>query len=356
MTTVLLTGVTGFLGIHILRDLLLNEKVKKIDCIIRNKINANGKKRLEKMIEYYYNSDPKLIKLIEKKVTIFNGDVTKELLGLDQKSYEQLKSEVTTVINSAANVRHFAKPDQIRKDNVKSVIYLIDFCGSSISLAHISTLSIAGFKGSRTKDITFNENTLYFEQEFENNPYLVSKFEAEKAVLYASNYKRLNATIFRIGNIMPRYEDGKFQQNATQNVFLLAMKSILDCKMIPKEFYNTSLEFSPVEECSKMIVNLISQNAGRTIYHILNNNEITILELTTLLNRLGCDIVETDLNTFKNNINKYTDEYTKEYLLGQNLNKYSQNLTQKDLEKAKLSWHKTDTEYIKKVIKVIKSL
>ena len=85
-------------------------------------------------------------------------------------------------------------------------------------------------------------------------------------------------------------------------------------------------------------------------------NEITILELTTLLNRLGCDIVETDLNTFKNNINKYTDEYTKEYLLGQNLNKYSQNLTLKDLEKAKLSWHKTDTEYIKKVIKVIKSL
>ena len=48
MTTVLLTGVTGFLGIHILRDLLLNEKVKKIDCIIRNKINANGKKETRK--------------------------------------------------------------------------------------------------------------------------------------------------------------------------------------------------------------------------------------------------------------------------------------------------------------------
>ena len=77
MTTVLLTGVTGFLGIHILRDLLLNEKVKKIDCIIRNKINANGKKRLEKMMEYYYNSDPKLIKLIEKKVTIFNKRITR---------------------------------------------------------------------------------------------------------------------------------------------------------------------------------------------------------------------------------------------------------------------------------------
>ncbi len=101
-----------------------------------------------------------------------------------------MKGEVTTVINSAANVRHFAKPDQIRKDNVKSVWYLIDFCGSSISLAHISTLSIAGFKGPRTKDVVFDENTLYFDQEFDSNPYLVSKFEAEKAVLYATNYKK----------------------------------------------------------------------------------------------------------------------------------------------------------------------
>lgn len=356
LSTVLLTGVTGFLGIHLLRDLLLNDSVKKIDCIIRNKINANGKKRLDKMIEYYFDSDPTLLKLINQKVTIFNGDVTKENLGLDQKNYDFLKGEVTTVINSAANVRHFAKPDQIRKDNVKSVWYLIDFCGSSISLAHISTLSIAGFKGPRTKDVVFDENTLYFDQEFESNPYLVSKFEAEKAVLYATNYKRLNASIFRIGNIMPRYEDGLFQQNASQNVFLLAMKSILDCKMIPKEFYNTSLEFSPVDECSKLIVSLIAKNSPRTVFHILNNNEISIFELTTLLNGLGCGIVETDFDTFKNNLINYTDEYTKEYLLGQNLNSYSQDFTLRDLADLHLAWHKTDAAYLQKVIDVIKSL
>lgn len=356
MSTVLLTGVTGFLGIHLLRELLLNDKVKKIDCIIRNKINANGKKRLDKMMEYYFDSDPDLLKLIDEKVTIFNGDVTKEFLGLDQKNYDFLKSEVTTVINSAANVRHFAKPEQIRKDNVKSVLYLIDFCGSSISLAHISTLSIAGFKGPRTKNIIFDENTLYFKQEFDSNPYLVSKFEAEKVVLYATNYKRLNAAIFRIGNIMPRYEDGLFQQNAIQNVFLLAMKSILDCKMIPKEFYNTSLEFSPVDECSKMIVSLIAKNSPRTVYHILNNNEISIFELTTLLNSLGCGIVETDFDTFKNNLINYTDEYTKEYLLGQNLNRYSQDLTLRDLAELNLTWHKTDAAYLQKVLEVINSL
>ena len=219
-----------------------------------------------------------------------------------------------------------------------------------------SSNNIAGFKGPRTKDVVFDENTLYFDQEFESNPYLVSKFEAEKAVLYATNYKRLNAAIFRIGNIMPRYEDGLFQQNATQNVFLLAMKSILDCKMIPKEFYNTSLEFSPVDECSKLIVSLIAKNSPRTVFHILNNNEISIFELTTLLNGLGCGIVETDFDTFKNNLINYTDEYTKEYLLGQNLNSYSQDFTLRDLADLHLAWHKTDAAYLQKVIDVIKSL
>ena len=39
-------------------------------------------------MEYYFDSDPDLLKLIDEKVTIFNGDVTKEFLGLDQKNYD----------------------------------------------------------------------------------------------------------------------------------------------------------------------------------------------------------------------------------------------------------------------------
>lgn len=356
LSTVLITGVTGFLGIHLLKDLLLKDDVKIIYCIIRNKINQNGNRRLSKMMEFYFNSDPHLLELVRTKVFVLNGDITKEQFGLDQKMYNLLKEKVTTVINSAANVRHFVKPDQIRKDNVQSVNYLINFCGSSISLAHISTLSIAGFKGALTKDIVFDENTLYFDQDFNNNPYLISKFEAEKNILYATNYNKLNAVIFRMGNIMPRYEDGVFQQNSNQNVFLLAMKSILDCKMIPKEFYSTSLEFSPVDECSKMVLSLLGKNSLRSIYHILNNKEITIFDLTTLLRSLGCDIVETDLATFKNTLDNYTDEYTKEYLLSQNLNAYSQDLTLKDLSSIGLSWHETDLAYMQKVLNVITKL
>lgn len=353
LTTILITGVTGFLGIHLLKDLLLNEKIKKIYCIIRNKINLNGKKRLVKMIDYYFNSDENLLKLINEKVIILNGDTAKYQLGLDKKSYLEISQNVTTVINCAANVKHFIKLDQIRKDNVQSVNNLIKFCNNNISLAHISTLSIAGFHNDETENKIFDENTLFINQEFNNNPYLVTKFEAEKNILEATN-NNLNAIIFRLGNIMPRFDDGVFQENANQNVFLSSIQAIIKSKVIAKNFLGIKLEFSPVDECSKIILKLLEDNYSNSIYHILSNKEISIFELITILKFLDCDISDVDLRTFIEEVTKNSDEYTKEYILGNNINKYSQDITLSQLEKLNLEWSCINIKYIQNILEIIK--
>ena len=355
LSTILLTGCTGFLGIHMLRDLLLNENVKKIYCIIRNKINLNGKKRLLKMIDFYFNSDSNLLNLIDEKVIVLNGDISKNQLGLDKKSYLDISSNVTTVINCAANVRHFVKPSQIYKDNVQSIKNLIDFCDNKISLAHISTLSIAGFKGESTENKIFDENTLFINQEFNNNPYLVTKFEAEKNVLEATN-NGLNAIIFRLGNIMPRISDGAFQENVHQNVFLSSIKTIIDSKCVAKDFLGLKLEFSPVDECSNIILKLLENNSSNSIYHILNNKEFSIFEIKTLLKFLNYDILEVDLKTFIDEVNKNSDEYTKEYILSNNINQYSQSLTLDRLDELNINWTSIDFNYIQKILKIIKEM
>lgn len=355
LTTILITGVTGFLGIHLLRDLLLDDKVEKIYCIIRNKINLNGKKRLLKMIDFYFNSDEILLQLMDEKIVILNGDIAKDKLGLDKRSYLEIRQEVTTVINCAANVKHFAKPDQIYKDNVESVSNLITFCGNQISLAHISTLSIAGFKGDSTENKVFDENTLFIHQEFNNNPYLITKFEAEKKILEATNHG-LNAVIFRLGNIMPRASDGVFQENANQNVFLSALKAIIDSKIVAKDFLGLKLEFSPVDECSHIILKLLNNGSSNSISHILSDKEISILELKTLLKFLNCDILDVDLKTFIDEINQKADEYTKEYILGNNLNTYSQDITLGKLAELHIEWSAIDIHYIQKIIDIIKEM
>lgn len=356
LSSVLLTGCTGFLGIHILKDLLINNNVKQIYCIIRNKINLSGKKRLTKMIEYYFHSDETLMQLIDKKVIILDGDITKEQLGLDKKSYLEVLQNVTTVINSAANVKHFVKPEQIKKDNVLSVNYLIDFCGTQKTLAHISTLSIAGFKGDLTNNKIFDENTLFINQDFNNNPYLISKFEAEKNILKATNTKNLKAIIFRLGNIMPRASDGVFQFNANQNVFLVSLKAILDSQVVAKDFLSLNLEFSPVDECSNIILNLLENCDSQSIYHILSDKAVTISELKTLLKFLNCDILEVDLKTFIDELSKHADEYSKEYILSNNLNAYTQDLTMQKMKSLGLEWSSIDVSYMQKVLDIIQKL
>lgn len=355
LSTVLITGVTGFLGIHLLKNLLINEKVEKIYCIIRNKINLNGKIRLQKMIDFYFASDENLLKLIDKKVIILNGDITKNQLGLDQNTYFKIKEDVTCVINSAANVKHFAKPGKIYIDNVQSVINLIDFCEDKISLAHISTLSIAGYKGDLTKNKVFDENTLFINQEFNNNPYLVTKFEAEKEILEATS-NGLNAVIFRLGNIMPRASDGVFQENSNQNVFLASLKAIIDSKVVAKDLLGLKLEFSPVDECADIILGLLENSSSNSIYHILSNKEITVAELKTILKFLNCDLLDVDLKTFIEEMKQNADEYTKEYILGTNLNTYSQDITLSKLEELNLEWSSIDIHYMQKILDIIRGM
>jgi len=353
LSTVLITGVTGFLGIHLLHDLLINRKVKKIYCIIRNKIGLDGSERLKNMIDFYYNSDKKLFDLIDEKVIILNGDITKPYFNLSKDTYILLQKTVKTLINSAANVKHFAKPEQIKKDNVLSVDTMIEFCQNTISFAHISTLSIAGFKAKHTlTDKIFDENTLYIKQSFNNNPYLISKFNAEKHILEAIQNKGLQAKIFRLGNIMPRQFDGKFQQNADQNIFISALKTFLNLQVVPKDMLDLKIEFSPVDECSRAILSLMDDTSN-SVYHILNCNEITIGALIDIFEKHGHSFSRISMTKFIEKLETIDDEYVKEYILGTNLNVFSQKKSLKLLKNTGFTWSESDEQYIKLVLGTI---
>lgn len=356
LSTILITGVTGFLGIHLLHNLLFNKKVKKIYCLIRNKIDLDGYARLKNMIDFYYSSDKKILNLIDKKVVVLNGDISKPNFNLTKDTYILLKKTVKTVINSAANVKHYAKPEKIKKDNILSVDNMIDFCENNISLAHISTLSIAGFKCEDTLiDKTFDENTLYIKQAFNNNPYLISKFNAEKHILEAIENNGLKAKIFRLGNIMPRRSDGVFQQNADQNIFITALNTFLNLQVMPKELLNLGLEFSPVDDCATAILSLMKDKSN-CIYHILNYNEISFECMVNVLEEFGYKFNILNMSDFIEKINSLNDEYVKEYILSTNLNLFSQKKSLKLLKHHGFKWSKYNKEYIYALIKATKNL
>ena len=351
ITNIFITGVTGFLGIHLLWELLNNDKVKKIYCLVRRIEDKSSYERLMERLNYYFDLNSKNLALIKNKVEILEGDINKKKLGLDEKKYQYLKKTCTTFINSAANVNHYGKYEHLYKTNVESLKNILNFCGNKISLAHISTLSIAGFKSEKTEDIIFNENSIYIKQTFNDNPYLITKYQAE--VLLLKN--NVNVKIFRLGNIMPRIEDGKFQPNYKQNAFINSMRLILRLNKISKEYLDVEIEFSPVEECSKSICKLIELDSSKKIYHIINNNTIKMKDLVNMF--FEDEMIKiVDKKEFIENLNNYDEigaEYIKEYILQNNINKYSIDETLKMLEITNFKWSKINKQYLNNIRKII---
>ena len=99
----------------------------------------------------------------------------------------------------------------------------------------------------------------------------------------------------------------------------------------------------------------MTSNNSNSIYHILSDKEVTVNELKTLLNSLNCDIINVDLKTFINKLDKFADEYTKEYITSNNLNSYSEDITINCLKKLNLKWSNIDANYMQKILDILQN-
>ena len=177
---VLLTGATGYLGIHILHELLTNYD-SHILCPLRSEPGSDPMRRL-KTLHYYYFGETEVFDHIEERVEAFAAEITQPdaLKGIDKRGL--------TVINCVANVKHFSSGNDIEMVNIESVRHLISFCLRTGSrLIHISTNSIAGISIDNVpgSEVRLTEHDLYIGQNIDANKYVYSKFKAEELVLDA---------------------------------------------------------------------------------------------------------------------------------------------------------------------------
>ncbi|AFQ46210.1 non-ribosomal peptide synthetase [Desulfosporosinus meridiei] len=213
--SILLTGATGFLGIHILKELLNNQLVAKVYCIVRG---ADFERRFRDSLYFYF---PQVAsELINQKIILVNGDITKKRFGLLSDEYQELVGNVTSVIHAAAMVKHYGSYSDFERINVNGTQEIVDFCRENdMHLSFISTTSVSGnFMSEKVFIKDFTENDLYNGQDYKSNVYVRSKFEAESLILEEVE-KGLKATIFRVGILTSRISDGQFQVNIEENAF-----------------------------------------------------------------------------------------------------------------------------------------
>ena len=269
--TVLLTGATGFLGVHILKE-LLNRNVR-VFCLVRNR------ERLQKQLEYYFENE----ELVPFET--FEGDIEKENLGLGNAAYSELAEKVDAVFHVAANVHHAGDYADLERTNVTGTKNIIAFAKKADAvLQQTSTVSLHGaatVKQDCCKSI-FDENVLDISQHYEDNVYIRSKYCAEQAVLEA-RLDGLRANIYRIGNLTWRASDGKFQKNSADNGFLRRVHAILKLGILNENMDKYPTDLTPVDECAKAFVSLAFSGAVNEIYHLYNQNFLPARSLFELL-------------------------------------------------------------------------
>ena len=257
---VLLTGATGYLGIHILRE-LIDSDAANIYCLVRGKTQEKAESRLRSLLFYYFDNAFK--PLFGTRLHVVLGDVTGNFDSLADAG-------INTVFNCAAIVKHFSEGTEIEDVNIGGAQHCVEFCiKNGAKLIHISTASTRGLWAGETKDETFTEQKLYMGQ-YLGNKYIYSKFMAERLILDAVALHGLSAKIMRVGNLAARSTDGEFQANFSTNSFMGRIKvyNMLGC--CPYGMRNKRVEFSPINEVAHAIVLLSSTPKECTVFHPYN--------------------------------------------------------------------------------------
>lgn len=349
---ILLTGATGFLGSHLLYE-LLKKTPYTVYCLVRGNSLKNATSRLKERLNYYFKDG--LNSYFGNRIFVINGDFTKEHLGLSYRLYNSLKQNIKYIINSAATVKHLGNYSNFEKTNVLSVKNLIDVCKDikNCHLVHISTLSIAGTEDPKG-EFSFTEKDLFINQDVGDNIYIKTKFEAERLLL-AEQKNGLPITIFRLGNITWRNSDGIFQYDLDENLFFNFIKLILKTKQVPEELKNKTFNISPVDECANLIISILQNNNKYNVYHIYNENELTLEEIINLLNNLNFNIKFTSESSLKDlkyiskeevNLSSYLQKLLTNKQTASNI-KVSSPYTNQLLKQLNFNWSNINTNYFK---------
>ncbi len=286
---ILLTGATGYLGAHILIDLLKYSDVT-IYPLVRASSILEGHHRIKETLDHFTSNDFYTKYNVQNRINILLGDFTKEDLGLSQKDMEIVQSKVNAIIHCGADVRHFGSEEEFKKTNIFSTKNLLRLAKklSNARFHFISTIGIPEDLALKGHWDNFLEQQDIANAPKVSNLYTNSKLESEK--LIEQYYKEgLPVTIFRPGNVSCQADTGIFQKNIDSNAVYRMLKSFILFGKAPNVDYN--LDFTMVDYASRAITHiLLLDDAVGGVYHICNPVNVPYKEVIAALNTYGYSI------------------------------------------------------------------
>ncbi|RYP33861.1 hypothetical protein DL767_004591 [Monosporascus sp. MG133] len=183
---VLLTGATGFLGRHILKRLVEDDRIKEVHCIAIRP-DALG--------------HPRHVALKSEKVIEYSGNLSDRFLGLSESEFGFLAENIDLIIHNGAEVSFLKTYSSLRRANVVSTRTLCEMgIPRSVPFHFVSTGSVAKFTDKATlPEVSISE---YLPPSDSSDGYGVSKWVSEVLLEKASADNGLPTWIHRPSSLV----------------------------------------------------------------------------------------------------------------------------------------------------------
>lgn len=281
---ILLTGVTGFVGIHILTELLHSTKAD-IHLLIRANDENHARERLYETMENQLISseiyDPERIK-------IHVGDLAQPFLGLSSEKYNEL-AQIIDIVHHAGSAVNFIQPySYMKAANVDALHTLIEFVTTHQlkQLSLLSTVGVFSWEHYFTKPQLIKEDTntgTAFKYLSRDMGYIQSKWVMEQVASEAIK-QGVPIVIFRLGYVFCHSQTGA---TARYQWWGSLIKTCIQLKCYPM-LTDQKEELIMVDFVGKAVAHISKKpGAAGNIFHLSPEPEdnMTVTEFFELLRR-----------------------------------------------------------------------
>ncbi|HWX46291.1 MAG TPA: thioester reductase domain-containing protein [Solirubrobacteraceae bacterium] len=203
----LLTGATGFLGVHLLHE-LLERMDGPIRCLVRAADMDDARARLCAAQRAYLDCEDRSDDRLDDRVIPVVGDLAEPLLGCTPEEFARLASTTDVIFHAGALVNHVYPYAQLRDANVSATreILRLACAAEPLPVHYVSTLGAldreVAARGAHVK-----EDSFVLASDIVASGYVQSKWVADRMVLSARS-RGLATSVYRPGLILGHGETG----------------------------------------------------------------------------------------------------------------------------------------------------
>ncbi|MFF4449480.1 amino acid adenylation domain-containing protein [Streptomyces sp. NPDC001502] len=274
--TVLLTGATGFVGAHLLAELLAATDAR-IVCPVRAATPAEAADRIRQALAAQRIPLPADM----ERITAVPADLARPDLGLGSTRFAELAETCDAIFHNAATVSIMREYASLRAANTESTRQLLRMASRrSIPVHLVSTLSVAPPR-SHASAVT---ETFFPPHPGLRSGYRQSKWASERLLEQAAE-RGLPVTVHRLGRVVGAPDTGQVNR---QDFLWSVLASGIPAGILPDLF--EAEVWTPVDYVARAVVRLSLTAASGTVFNHAPVAPTPLADLYDWVGEYGYDV------------------------------------------------------------------